>query len=188
MQNLLKRINGCIMDEKSSKPKAKLGSLSGVNFDLLRFIHCDFPKNLPTPLALTRILLVPLYGDGDRRYSLDIPARAPLWKSGLDYRHGTGHEIGSYLNVYEGHIRLENVFIVNEANPKFNFGDNGYLSFEHITWAVRYSPPPDGARGRSSIMKEIYSRTIAYKSIQLSGLAPEGFYRVIVDEVILDDM
>uniref|UniRef100_A0A0E0BJX1 Peptidase M24 domain-containing protein n=1 Tax=Oryza glumipatula TaxID=40148 RepID=A0A0E0BJX1_9ORYZ len=32
-------------------------------------------------------------------------------------------------------IRLENVLIVKEANTKYNFGDKGYLAFEHITWA-----------------------------------------------------
>ncbi|KAJ6951159.1 hypothetical protein NC653_040515 [Populus alba x Populus x berolinensis] len=32
-------------------------------------------------------------------------------------------------------IRLENVLIVKEADTKFNFGDKGYLSFEHKTWA-----------------------------------------------------
>ena len=31
-------------------------------------------------------------------------------------------------------IRLENVLIVKEANTKYNFGDKGYLAFEHITW------------------------------------------------------
>ena len=31
-------------------------------------------------------------------------------------------------------IRLENVLIINEADTKFNFGDKGYLAFEHITW------------------------------------------------------
>lgn len=31
-------------------------------------------------------------------------------------------------------IRLENVLLVKEADTKFNFGDKGYLSFEHITW------------------------------------------------------
>ncbi|KAI8057047.1 Creatinase/aminopeptidase [Syncephalis plumigaleata] len=35
-------------------------------------------------------------------FSLDILARAPLWKDGLDYRHGTGHGVGSFLNVHEG--------------------------------------------------------------------------------------
>jgi len=32
-------------------------------------------------------------------------------------------------------IRLENVLVVNDAETEFNFGDKGYLQFEHITWA-----------------------------------------------------
>lgn len=35
-------------------------------------------------------------------------------------------------------IRLENVLVIKEADTKFNFGDKGYLSFEHITW-VKFS-------------------------------------------------
>ncbi|GMM38304.1 hypothetical protein DASC09_056430 [Saccharomycopsis crataegensis] len=35
---------------------------------------------------------------------LDGIARAPLWAEGLDYRHGTGHGIGSFLCVHEGPI------------------------------------------------------------------------------------
>jgi Xaa-Pro aminopeptidase len=34
--------------------------------------------------------------------TLDVLARAPLWKLGLDYRHGTGHGVGHFLNVHEG--------------------------------------------------------------------------------------
>ena len=33
---------------------------------------------------------------------LDTLARAPLWQSGRDYAHGTGHGVGAYLNVHEG--------------------------------------------------------------------------------------
>ncbi|SEM53129.1 Xaa-Pro aminopeptidase [Loktanella fryxellensis] len=33
---------------------------------------------------------------------LDALARAPLWMAGLDYDHGTGHGVGSYLSVHEG--------------------------------------------------------------------------------------
>ncbi|XP_015748963.1 PREDICTED: probable Xaa-Pro aminopeptidase P [Acropora digitifera] len=36
------------------------------------------------------------------RRTLDVFAREPLWKIGLDYRHGTGHGIGHFLNVHEG--------------------------------------------------------------------------------------
>lgn len=34
--------------------------------------------------------------------SLDYVAREPLWRKGLDYRHGTGHGIGYLLSVHEG--------------------------------------------------------------------------------------
>lgn len=33
---------------------------------------------------------------------MDILARQHLWKVGLDYKHGTGHGVGTYLNVHEG--------------------------------------------------------------------------------------
>ncbi len=33
---------------------------------------------------------------------LDVVARRALWEKGLNYGHGTGHGIGSYLNVHEG--------------------------------------------------------------------------------------
>jgi Xaa-Pro aminopeptidase len=33
---------------------------------------------------------------------LDAIARAPLWQAGLDYDHGTGHGVGSFLSVHEG--------------------------------------------------------------------------------------
>jgi Xaa-Pro aminopeptidase len=35
-------------------------------------------------------------------YLLDPFARQALWKDGLDFRHGTGHGVGSFLNVHEG--------------------------------------------------------------------------------------
>ena len=36
---------------------------------------------------------------------LDSIARLALWEVGLDYKHGTGHGVGSYLNVHEGTLR-----------------------------------------------------------------------------------
>ncbi|KAJ1651781.1 hypothetical protein IWQ61_007735 [Dispira simplex] len=39
---------------------------------------------------------------GTTGYLLDPLARRPLWAVGLDYRHGTGHGVGSFLNVHEG--------------------------------------------------------------------------------------
>lgn len=41
--------------------------------------------------------------------SLDIIARIPLWNAGMDYKHGTGHGIGFFLNVHEGPHRVSTV-------------------------------------------------------------------------------
>lgn len=37
---------------------------------------------------------------------LDVLARLPLWEGGFDYDHGTGHGVGSFLNVHEGPQRI----------------------------------------------------------------------------------
>jgi Xaa-Pro aminopeptidase len=47
-------------------------------------------------LALAR------FPEGTTGAALDAFARRPLWEAGLDYDHGTGHGVGSYLSVHEG--------------------------------------------------------------------------------------
>ena len=39
---------------------------------------------------------------GTSGHQLDSLARLPLWRRGLDYDHGTGHGVGSFLSVHEG--------------------------------------------------------------------------------------
>ncbi|EQB93311.1 aminopeptidase P family protein [Elizabethkingia anophelis] len=39
---------------------------------------------------------------GTRGVQLDAFARLPLWMEGKDYNHGTGHGVGSFMNVHEG--------------------------------------------------------------------------------------
>ncbi|MDZ5698177.1 aminopeptidase P family protein [Chelativorans sp. M5D2P16] len=43
---------------------------------------------------------------GTRGADIDAFARLALWKAGLDYGHGTGHGVGSYLSVHEGPQRI----------------------------------------------------------------------------------
>ncbi len=43
---------------------------------------------------------------GTRGGQLDALARTALWEAGLDYDHGTGHGVGSFLGVHEGPQRL----------------------------------------------------------------------------------
>ena len=43
-----------------------------------------------------------VFMDGCTGRNLDILAREPLWENGVDYKCGTGHGVGCYLNVHEG--------------------------------------------------------------------------------------
>ena len=43
---------------------------------------------------------------GTTGQQLDALARYPLWQAGLDYAHGTGHGVGSFLAVHEGPQRI----------------------------------------------------------------------------------
>lgn len=47
-----------------------------------------------------------VFPKGTSGFALDTLARQYLWSSGLEYRHGTGHGIGSFLNVHEGPIGI----------------------------------------------------------------------------------
>ena len=99
---------------------------------------------------------------GSRGQDLDPFARSPLWAAGLDFDHGTGHGVGSYLAVHEGPqrisrlgteelepgmilsnepgyyredqygIRLENLILVKPAE-EIEGGERKMLSFETLT-------------------------------------------------------
>ncbi|QDC00042.1 aminopeptidase P family protein [Mesorhizobium sp. 8] len=101
---------------------------------------------------------------GTRGSEIDAMARMALWRHGLDYAHGTGHGVGSYLAVHEGPqriaktgtekllegmmlsnepgyykegaygIRLENLILVTPAEP-VEGGDIAMHAFETLTLA-----------------------------------------------------
>ena len=96
---------------------------------------------------------------------LDVIARYPLWLADQDYAHGTGHGVGVYLCVHEGPqrlsrisevplepgmilsnepgyyregafgIRIENLVVVQEAEPLDEGCETGKLCFETLTFA-----------------------------------------------------
>ena len=49
------------------------------------------------------------FPSGTSGTQIDVLAREALWREGLNYLHGTGHGVGTYLNVHEGphQIRME---------------------------------------------------------------------------------
>ena len=54
-------------------------------------------------------LATALFPEGTTGSQLDALARRPLWEAGLDYDHGTGHGVGSYLGIHEGPQRISKV-------------------------------------------------------------------------------
>jgi len=58
----------------------------------------DYTLVLRGMINLSRIK----FPQGARGCNIDFAARQPLWNAGLDYGHGTGHGVGSFLNVHEG--------------------------------------------------------------------------------------
>jgi Xaa-Pro aminopeptidase len=61
-----------------------------------------FTRVLRGHIAIARAL----FPDGTSGAQLDSLARQFLWQAGLDFEHGTGHGVGSYLSVHEGPARI----------------------------------------------------------------------------------
>ena len=61
-----------------------------------------FTRVLKGHIALARVR----FPAGTSGSALDVLARQALWMAGLDYDHGTGHGVGSYLGVHEGPQRI----------------------------------------------------------------------------------
>lgn len=79
--------------------------------DTTRTLHFSEPSEtektaytlvLKGNIALERVK----FPKGTTGFALDVLARQFLWSEGLDYRHGTGHGVGSFLNVHEGPIGI----------------------------------------------------------------------------------
>jgi Xaa-Pro aminopeptidase len=64
------------------------------------------PADAVRPFALVLKGLIGMsrlrWPEGLAGRDIDVVARVGLWRAGLDYDHGTGHGIGSYLGVHEG--------------------------------------------------------------------------------------
>ena len=62
----------------------------------------NFTLVLKGHIAIARAV----FPDGTSGAQLDSLARQFLWRAGLDFDHGTGHGVGSYLSVHEGPARI----------------------------------------------------------------------------------
>lgn len=84
---------------------------------------------------------------------LDALARMALWQAGLDYDHGTGHGVGSYLSVHEGpqriaktgHVALEPGMILSDEPGYYKTGEYG-IRIENLILVTEPAPIAGGDR------------------------------------------
>ncbi|KAG0271524.1 hypothetical protein BGZ95_000656 [Linnemannia exigua] len=111
--------NGAIIHYKPEKPNAARinpdlvylcdsgGQYIDGTTDVTRTLHFKTPS-AHEKRCFTRVLQghisidSAVFPDGTSGYLLDVLARRALWSDGLDFRHGTGHGVGAFLNVHEG--------------------------------------------------------------------------------------
>ena len=115
--------NGAIVHYRATDPQARMlapGTLylvdSGGQYldgttDITRTIAIGSPlpehRDRYTRVLKGHIALaMATFPKGTTGAQLDTLARRPLWEVGLDYDHGTGHGVGSYLGVHEGPQRI----------------------------------------------------------------------------------
>ncbi len=90
---------------------------------------------------------------GTRGIDLDPFARRPLWEHGIDYDHGTGHGVGSYLSVHEGPQsisragmeRLEPGMIISNEPGYYKDGAYG-IRIENLVLVCPPTKPEGGDR------------------------------------------
>ena len=101
-------------------------------------------------LALAAIRFPP----GTTGSAIDVLARHALWMHGLDYDHGTGHGVGSYLGVHEGPQRIAkapNMVALRPgmilSNEPGYYKEGGYgIRIENLQYVTEAAPIPGGER------------------------------------------
>ena len=83
-----------------------------------------FTRVLKGHIAVARAV----FPAGTNGAQIDALARAPLWRAGLDFDHGTGHGIGSYLSVHEGPQRIAKSGTVALAPGMIISNEPGYYA------------------------------------------------------------
>ena len=109
-----------------------------------------FTRVLKGHIALSRVR----FPKGTTGSALDALARMPLWEVGLDYDHGTGHGVGSYLGVHEGPHRIAKMpnFVGLEAGmivsnePGFYKTDGFGIRIENLQFVTAPSEIDGGER------------------------------------------
>jgi Xaa-Pro aminopeptidase len=87
-----------------------------------------FTRVLKGHIAIARAV----FPQGTSGAQIDALARLPLWQAGLDFDHGTGHGVGSYLSVHEGPQRISKLSNVALEPGMILSNEPGYYKAEHF--------------------------------------------------------
>jgi Xaa-Pro aminopeptidase len=92
-----------------------------------------------------------VYPENTSGAQLDSLARVALWQAGLDFDHGTGHGVGSYLSVHEGPARISKLGHVALRRGMILSNEPGYyktaaygIRIENLVLVIA-APEPAGA-------------------------------------------
>jgi Xaa-Pro aminopeptidase len=92
-----------------------------------------------------------IFPEGTSGAQLDSLARVSLWQGGLDFDHGTGHGVGSYLSVHEGPARISKLGTVALRRGMILSNEPGYyktaafgIRTENLVLVIA-EPEPNGA-------------------------------------------
>lgn len=122
-----------------------------------------------------------VFPEGTSGAQLDALARLPLWNKGLDFDHGTGHGIGSFLSVHEGPQRLSKLgtaplepgMILSNEPGYYKTGDYG-IRIENLL-IVERREIPGGDR------KMLGFETFSFAPIDLRLVEPSLMTREEID-------
>jgi Xaa-Pro aminopeptidase len=90
-----------------------------------------FTRVLKGHIAIARAV----FPKGTSGAQIDALARLPLWRAGLDFDHGTGHGVGSYLSVHEGPQRISKLGSTPLEPGMILSDEPGYYYAGH--WGIR---------------------------------------------------
>jgi len=90
-----------------------------------------FTRVLKGHIAIARAI----FPKGTSGAQIDALARAPLWRAGLEFDHGTGHGVGSYLSVHEGPQRISKLGTAGLEPGMILSNEPGFYHAGH--WGIR---------------------------------------------------
>jgi Xaa-Pro aminopeptidase len=115
------------------------------------------------------------FPEGTTGMAIDAFARRALWDAGLDYDHGTGHGVGSYLSVHEGPQNISKRFVQQTLKPGMICSNEPgyYKSGEYgirIENLVVVTEPEEVAGGERKMMR---FETITLAPIEVDLVEPK---------------